>query len=440
MRVSNRSEGSDGKFRRFPRLGWLALAAALGLVAAGCSSSSSSSTASGSSASASASATGSATVPSVSISSFTVHIAPTMSLFKALAAAGTKGANSLQVGVVLPDTTSSTRWVDFDAPYLRQAFTAAGYTSKQFRIDNAQGSDATQLSDATADINLGAKILIVCPLDGPTGVAIAKLAEQKGVTLIAYDRAIFQGTNTYYVSFDNEHVGELIGQGFNTCVKSWGIKSPKVFVLNGGEDTDPNAISFASGYNKVVWGVPAKTVAAGKTNSSGMSLVGENFAPGWDNTKGGTIFQQEYTAHPQINATIEANDGLANAVITDLKTAGVKPKSVPTTGQDATAQGMAWILQGYQCGSVYKAVYKEAQDSVAMATILLAGKTPPSSLLNGKTVDPANSSTTEPASLLTPVWVTAANMQSTVVADGFDTASQICSIAGQAACSAAGIH
>jgi D-xylose transport system substrate-binding protein len=376
----------------------------------------------------------------VSISSFTVNIAPTMSLFKALAAAGTKGATSLQVGVVLPDTTSSTRWVDFDAPYLKQAFTAAGYTPAEYRIDNAQGSDATQLSDATADINLGAKILIVCPLDGPTGVAIAKLAEQKGVTLIAYDRAIFQGTNTYYVSFDNKHVGQLIGQGFESCIQSWGIKSPKVFVLNGGEDTDPNAISFASGYNGVVWNQPAKTVAAGTTNSLGYSLVGENFAPKWDNTQGGTIFQQEFTAHPSINATIEANDGLANAVITDLKTAGVKPKSIPTTGQDATAQGMAWILQGYQCGSVYKAVYKEAQDSVAMATILLAGATPPSSLLNGTTVDPANSSITEPASLLTPVWVTASNMQSTVVADGFDTAAQICTIAGASACSAAGIH
>jgi D-xylose transport system substrate-binding protein len=447
MRVSNRSEGGrysrtqgDGTFRRFPRVGWVAAAAALALMAAGCSSSSSSSSSSSTSPSASGSATGSATIPAVGISSFTVNIAPTMSLFKALAAAGTKGANSLQVGVVLPDTTSSTRWVDFDQPYLKQAFTAAGYTSSEYRIDNAQGSDATQLSDATADINLGAKILIVCPLDGPTGVAIAKLAEQKGVTLIAYDRAIFQGTNTYYVSFDNEHVGELIGQGFNACLQSWGIKNPKVFVLNGGEDTDPNAISFASGYNKVVWGQAAKTVAAGATNSQGATLVGENFAPKWDNTQGGTIFQQEFTAHPQINATIEANDGLANAVITDLKTAGVKPKSVPTTGQDATAQGMAWILQGYQCGSVYKAVYKEAQDSVAIATILLAGKTPPSALLNGTTVDPANSSITEPASLLTPVWVTAANMQSTVVADGFDTASQICTIAGQAACSAAGIH
>jgi D-xylose transport system substrate-binding protein len=439
MRVNNRSEGSHGKFRRFPKLGGLALVGALALVAAGCSSSSSSSAPSAST-SATGSATGSATVPAVSISSFTVNIAPTMSMFKALAAAGTKGANSLQVGVVLPDTTSSKRWVDFDQPYLTQAFTAAGYTSKQFRIDNAQGSDATQLSDATADINLGAKVLIVCPLDGPTGVAIAKLAQQKGVILIAYDRAIFEGTKTYYVSFDNEHVGELIGTGFTDCVKAWAVKSPKVYVLNGGQDTDPNAISFATGYNKVVWGKPAKTVAAGATNSLGMSLVAENFAPGWDNTKGGTIFQQAYTAHPQINATIEANDGLANSVITVLKAAGVKPNSVPTVGQDATAQGMAWVLQGYQCGSVYKAVYKEAQASVAMATILLAGATPPPALLNGTTVDPANPSITEPATLLTPVWVNKANMQSTVIADKFVTPAEVCGLAGASACSAAGIH
>ena len=446
MTLGYRSEGGrdsrspgDGKFRRIPRLGWVALAAALALMAAGCSSGSSSSPSSSSTTSGSSASTGSTTVPSVNIDSFTVNIAPTMSLFKGLAAAGTKGANSLQVGVVLPDTTSSTRWVDFDAPYLKQAFTAAGYTPSEFRIDNAQGSDSTQLSEATADINLGAKILIVCPLDGPTGVAIAKLAEQKGVTLIAYDRAIFEGTSTYYVSFDNEHVGELIGQGFNACVKAWGIKSPQVFVLNGGEDTDPNAISFASGYNKVVWGQSAKSVNAGATNSAGDKLVGENFAPGWDNTKGGTIFQQEFTAHPSINATIEANDGLANAVITDLKTAGVKPHTVPTTGQDATAQGLAWILEGYQCGSVYKAVYKEAQDSVALATILLAGQTPPAALLNSKTVDPTNSSITEPASLLTPVWVTKAHMESTVVADKFDTAQQICAIAGASTCASAGI-
>ena len=419
------------------------------MVAAGCSSSSSTTSSAPASPAASVSGgtssspatSGSATVPAgLSISSFTVDIASTMSQFKPLTAAGTKGASSLQIGVILPDTTSSTRWVDFDAPYMKEAFTDAGYTSSEFRIDNAQGSDTTQLSDATADINLGAKVLIVCPLDGPTGVAIAKLAQQKGVILIAYDRAIFQGTDTYYVSFDGEKVGELIGAGFNQCLTSWGVKSPQVYVLNGGEDTDPNAIAFATGYNKVVFNQPAKTVAAGaKGTAGGATLVAENFAPGWDNTKGGTIFQQAYTANPKINATIEANDGLANAVITDLKTAGVKPNTVPTTGQDATAQGMAYILQGYQCGSVYKPVYKEVQDAVSVATILLAGQKVPPALLNGTATDSADTSITEPASLLSATWVTKSNIESTVVADKFDTASAICALAGASVCSANGI-
>jgi len=278
----------------FRRLGWLGLAAVIGLVGAGCGTSTTSTTTS-------MVAHGSNTIPAgLSISSFTVNIASEMSLFKPLTEYATKGADTLQVGVILPDTTSSTRYVDFDQPYLNDAFADAGYTQAQYRIDNAQGSDATELDDATADINLGARVLVMDPLDGPTGVAIAKLAESKGVTMISYDRATFQGTNTYYVSFNNFLVGELIGHGFESCVSSWHISSPKVFVLNGGEDTDPNAISFAEGYNSVVWSQKAKSVAAGATNSLGYSLVGENYAPGWDNTKGGTIFQQEFTAHPEI--------------------------------------------------------------------------------------------------------------------------------------------
>jgi len=410
----------------------LTLVGTAALVVAACGS-----TSTGGSSSAAVSNPG---VPSgISVSSFTTDIASTMGQLKSLTAYATKGANSLLIGVILPDTTSSVRWVDFDQPYLNDALADAGFTQSQYRIDNAQGSDATELDDATADINLGAKVLIMCPLDGPTGQAIAQLAESKGVTLISYDRATFQGSKTYYVSFNNEAVGELIGNGFLSCVTSWGISKPQVFVLNGGEDTDPNAISFADGYNKVVWGQSAKTVTAGTTNSQGMTLVGENFAPGWSNTEGGTIFQQEYTSHPNINAVITANDGLGNAVIEDLKNDGVPPKHITVTGQDATAQGMAWILEGYQCGSVYKPVYKEAQDAVAMADILLSGNTVPAALLNGNTVDPANASITEPASLLSATWVTAANMEATVVKDGFDQASAICAIAGASVCTAAGI-
>ena len=75
-------------------------------------------------------------------------------------------------------------------------------------------------------------------------------------------------------------------------------------------------------------------------------------------------------------------------MITVLKNKGVGAKKIPTTGQDATLQGMENILQGYQCGSVYKAVYQEAQDAVSLATILRAGKTPPTALVNSTTTPP----------------------------------------------------
>ena len=349
-------------------------------------------------------------------------------------------AGSGLVGVVLPDTTTSARYTSYDLPYLKQAFEAAGYSASDFKIQNAAGTTTTELAIAQADITAGAKVLLVDPLDGPTGKAIQAAAQAAGVKMISYDRATFQGQNTYYVSFDNVQVGELIGKGFKQCVTDWGVSSPKVFTLDGGQDTDPNAIDFAKGYNDAVWGQKVAQVAAGATNSEGMTLVGEQIAPGWDNAKGGTVFQQAFTAHPEINATIEANDGLAGAVIAALKTAGVPAKKIPTTGQDATLQGMEFILQGWQCGSVYKPIYLEAQAAVALATYLRAGQTPPAALVNGTTTDPANPATTEPAVLLTPVWVNASNMESTVIKDKFISASDLCTAVGASVCTAAGIQ
>ncbi len=375
-----------------------------------------------------------AVVPaSLTVSSFDVSFSA-MATLKDLHAAG-----SGLVGVIMPDTTSSTRWVTADAPYLTKAFTMAGYSSSEFKIDNAQGNDATELALAQADITQGAKVLVMAPLDSTVGTQIQAAAAAKGVKLISYDRATFTGTNTYYVSFDNVQVGKLIGQGFKDCLAAWNVSNPKVFTLNGGEDTDPNAIDFAKGYNSVVWGdtVPQETV--GKT-ANGATLVGDQVAPGWDNSKGQTIFQQQYTAHPEINATIEANDGLANAVITVLKQNHVPANKVPTVGQDATLQGIESVLQGYQCGSVYKAIYLEAQDAVALATILRAGITPPAALVNSTTSPAAGKpGNTQPASLLTPLWVDKTKVASTVVKDNFVDKTALCAAVTAAVCSANGI-
>jgi D-xylose transport system substrate-binding protein len=372
--------------------------------------------------------------PSLTVTSFNVNFTE-MGKLTSLQKAG-----SGLVGVILPDETSSTRYVDFDAPYLKKAFDKAGYSSSEYKIDNALGVDATELADAEADITEGAKILVFDPIDSTVGAEVQSYAQSRGVAVISYDRATFTGTNTYYVSFNNFKVGQLIGQGFMQCVSAWGVSKPQVFELDGGEDTDPNAVSFAEGYNSIIWGQQKTPLTPGITNSQGYTLVNDQITPGWVNATGATIFTQQYTAHRNINATVEANDGLANAVIGDLKSEGVGPKKIPTTGQDATLQGMEWILQDYQCGSVYKPIYQEAQDAVALATILRAHKTPPSSLVNATTSPPPKvTGSTQPASLLTPTWVTTSNMASTVIKDQFISASALCTAVGTSLCTANGI-
>ena len=163
-------------------------------------------------------------------------------------------------------------------------------------------------------------------------------AKSKGVATIDYDRLTLNGSSSYYVSFDNEVVGEKIGQGLVDCVKQWNVQKPKVLEMDG-DPTDNNATLFAEGYNSVL---------KPEFDSGAYVKVGEP-AGTWDSQKALTNFQQQFTAHPNINSVVTANDTLANSVISVLKTDKIPAKTIPTTGQDATLVGLQNILTGYQC-------------------------------------------------------------------------------------------
>jgi D-xylose transport system substrate-binding protein len=345
-----------------------------------------------------------------------------MTALKALAAKG-KG----NVAAILPDTVTSARYTEFDAPYLSQALEAAGLTPSQFSVQNAQGSDATELTDAQEAITKGASVLIMDPLDSGVGASIENYAKSHGVAVIDYDRLTLGGSRKYYVSFNNVEVGKLIGQGMVSCVSAWGVSHPNVLVMKGAP-TDNNATLFAQGYDAVM----APFFSAGKWTSVGTA------AGTWDPPTAETEFQQQFTAHKSINAVLVPNDENAAPIIHYLQTLKVKAKTFPITGQDATLVGLQNILGGYQCGTAYKPIYEEAQAAAALAVIVRAGATPPSSLVNGSTMD-TQTNTAVPSVLLTPEWVTPANMASTVIADQFVPAQQLCVGQFAAACKAAGI-
>ena len=327
-----------------------------------------------------------------------------MATLKPLAASG-KG----NVGVLLPDTVSSARYTEFDAPYLTKALQTAGLKSSQFTVTNAQGSDATELSQAQADITKGATVLIMDPIDGGVGTSIEKYAKAHGVAVIDYDRLVLGGSRKYYVSFNNVNVGKLIGNGLVSCVADWHVKKPQVLVMRG-DPTDNNATLFASGYDAVI---------NPKFDSGEWTQVDNQSVPDWDNQKGGQIFEQMLTkASGKIDGVLAANDGLGNAAIAVLKKNNLQ---IPVTGQDATTQGLQNILAGDQCMTVYKAVKKEADAASSAAIALLKGQTPQTT----GTVTDTQTKKDVPAILATPVAIYKANVKD-VVADGYVTAAVLC--------------
>ena len=317
------------------------------------------------------------------------------------------------VAVILPDTVSSARYTEFDAPYLSKALSTAGLSASQFSVQNAQGSDSTEFTDAQEAITKGASVLIMDPLDSGVGARIESYAKQHGVAVIDYDRLTLGGSRQYYVSFNNVQVGTLIGQGMVSCAAAWNVSKPNVLVMKGAP-TDNNATLFAQGYNAVL----------ATHFSSGWASVGQT-AGTWDPPTAETEFQQQYTAHKNINAVLVPNDENAAPIIHYLQSLSIKPKSFPVTGQDATLVGLQNILAGYQCGTAYKPIYLEAQAAAALAIYLRAQATPPAALVNGTTSD-SQTKTAVPSVLLTPLWVTPSNMAATVIADNFVPAKQLC--------------
>jgi D-xylose transport system substrate-binding protein len=327
----------------------------------------------------------------------------------ATAGGGSSAAKAGKVGVILPDETSSPRYIQYDAPLLAKAFKDAGIDAN---IQNAQNDKSKWVSIADSMMQSGVQVLVLDQLDSPSAAAVEQRAKAAGIKTIDYDRLTLGGSSDYYVSFDNVAVGKLQGEGLVACLDKTGKANPAVAELNGSPD-DNNATLFAQGYNSVL----NPLYAAGKYKKAGNQSV-----PMWDKDKAVTIFQGMFTAAGgNIDGVLAANDTLGNAAITILKQNG---KTVPVTGQDASVQGLQNILAGQQCMTVFKDVKKEADAASKLAIALIKGQSAESAGVTTKVHDPTGNRDV-PSVLLTPVSVTKANIK-TVTDTGEISVADVC--------------
>lgn len=271
-------------------------------------------------------------------------------------------------------------------------------------VQSANGDASTQISQIENMLNKNLDVLVIIPFNGEVLSNVIAEAKKEGVKVLAYDRLINNADLDFYVSFDNEKVGELQAQ---SIIKE---KPEGNYFLMGGSPVDNNAKLFRKGQMKVL----QPHIDSGK-----IKVVGDQWVDSWLAEKALQIMENALTANQNnIDAVVASNDATAGGAIQALSAQGLSGK-VAISGQDADLAAIKRIISGSQTMTVYKPITHLADKAAEVAVALGNNEkvTSNAQLNNGlKEV---------PAFLLEPIVVTKENIDSTVIKDGFHTKEAI---------------
>jgi D-xylose transport system substrate-binding protein len=333
------------------------------------------------------------------------------------AASSQKGA---KIALLLPET-KTTRYEEQDRP-LFEAKVKQICPDCETLYSNANQDAARQQQQAEAAITNGAQVLVLDAVDAKAAAATVNRAKQSNIPVIAYDRLISGAPIDYYVSFNNVRVGEMQGKAL---LDKLGDASGKSIVMINGAPTDPSSGDYKKGAHSVL-------------DSSGVKVGKEYDTPDWSPDKAQQEMEQAITALGKANVAgvYSANDGMVGGAIAAMKSAGIDPKQVPTTGQDSEVAAIQRILTGEQYMTIYLAIKQQAERAAQLAVAAGRGEKPPSGLVTDETDNGAGQ---VPTVLLDPIAVTKDNINDTIIKDEFHTADEICTAKYQANCQEAGI-
>ena len=325
---------------------------------------------------------------------FLLSVAAALTLF------GTQvSAKDLTIGMSIDDLRLE-RWQKDRDIFVKKA---ENLGAKVF-VQSANGDASAQISQIENMINRNVDVLVIIPFNGEVLGNVIAEAKKEGIKVLAYDRLINNADIDFYVSFDNEKVGELQAK---SVVEA---KPEGNYFLMGGSPVDNNAKLFRKGQMKVL----QPLIDSGK-----IKVVGDQWVDSWLAEKALQIMENALTANKNnIDAVVASNDATAGGAIQALSAQGLSGK-VAISGQDADLAAIKRIVDGTQTMTVYKPITKLADKAAEIAVTLGKNEKPTSNaeLNNGlKNV---------PSYLLDPIAVNKDNIDDTIIKDGFHTKDAI---------------
>ena len=76
-------------------------------------------------------------------------------------------------------------------------------------VQSANGNEQTQIAQIENMISRGVDVLVIIPYNGEVLSNVIAEAKRDGIQVLAYDRLINNADIDFYLSFDNEKVGEM---------------------------------------------------------------------------------------------------------------------------------------------------------------------------------------------------------------------------------------
>ena len=325
---------------------------------------------------------------------FLLSVAAALTLF------GTQvSAKDLTIGMSIDDLRLE-RWQKDRDIFVKKA----EHLGAKVFVQSANGDASAQISQIENMINRNVDVLVIIPFNGEVLGNVIAEAKKEGIKVLAYDRLINNADIDFYVSFDNEKVGELQAK---SVVEA---KPEGNYFLMGGSPVDNNAKLFRKGQMKVL----QPLIDSGK-----IKVVGDQWVDSWLAEKALQIMENALTANKNnIDAVVASNDATAGGAIQALSAQGLSGK-VAISGQDADLAAIKRIVDGTQTMTVYKPITKLADKAAEIAVTL--GK-------NEKTTSNAelnNGLKNVPSYLLDPIAVNKDNIDDTIIKDGFHTKDAI---------------
>jgi D-xylose transport system substrate-binding protein len=300
----------------------------------------------------------------------------------------------LKIGFLLPNLTDGRYPKDRDF-FVEKVKQLGG----SVEVGDGNNDAARQESQAKEMIDKGIKVLVIAAVNQYSAASIVRLAHDKGIKVIAYERLVQNCKLDYFIGFDHYAVGKQQA--------AYAIKNAPAgnYILVGGDKSDKNAELIKKGQLEIVTPL---------SKSGKIRILFDTFIEDWSSENAYyEISKVLDLSGEKVDVVLTANDGMAAGVLKALD------KSQPgypviVTGLDADLAACKSIVNHKQSMTVYKPFKKQAAIAAEMAMDIANSKK-----ITATVQTTFNGQIEVPTVSLQPTSVDESNIKSTVIADGF---------------------